>query len=32
VPGQPVRRADEEVAGADGKIADLQRKQRFLGE
>jgi len=32
VPGQPVRGADQKVAGADGGVADLERKQSFLSE
>ena len=31
VPGQPVRRADEEVAGADGRVADLEGEDGLLG-
>ena len=31
MPGQPVRGADEEVAGADRGVADLEREDGLLG-
>ena len=30
VPGQPVRRANQEVTGTDGRVAHLQREDRLL--